>query len=1063
MSWLFDLVKKEKQKESLTFEKVASHVGIGSTSPIEKLEVQALDQKDLTPEQKDIRDRVEKIEDALGIQEPKKEEEKELEEAKTFKQYINHDLNEVLKEVKSSLKIEVEAALTVEQWITIVMCMIDKGIAPKDVEELTLVLRRDMGLQDAVIGPLMQGLITNKAVATASLKRAMLERQDAKEGTRVENTDVNIDHPKKGVPVGTLGTIKKVDRVSYPFGTFYQHFIIEWDNGVTTDHANSHYLVSLAKEKTKKSSLTKEALHPEQIVDYDIVFSSREEMLHFMELLDAIDDPTDPKHVFKREPVYLRNSVHFKTPEKAKEAFQRVREYLQFREEEAREMEASLNKKSDDERYPLAADIFELAESADEQGLIQIAQLLGMNIESLPNIGQMIAAIDKALPDVDINTLYKAHQQLKELGLIAKLKTQADDVEFKVDSAASITGTSLQEYIEAHYRDLVNVLGEPNWGAGDKTVIEWSLSSKLGPVTLYDYKTNMTVQDFIDSPKPYEWHIGAHKKATAQAFKTWLQNKLGQQPSEASLKTQAQDPAPTEEKKQPEEIVEHPRKVEPMKIRPKDVDENDLKNAQEADAALRTIYDAYKELDSDITNSKMMATAAFEQVMKDRTVAEKEKRALEMINQIRNMLEAPEILRIGDTALALIKKSEEQPIYSESVLKRIKEMESEMKAKVKEYKDKAGAQMEKVIKTVERLVDFPIHKSELETQASFMSVVKNTWNSIKDFFNGFATLGNKMEKLLMSLSATAELKPISSQELHKQAGYYSAIAEVEINVAANDLQNAQAAINEATDAIGNINLTDMSMSVTKIHPTKRLKPGIDMPAELKPISGQELVAQEGKYDDYTNLLVNTTVVLAETIDMIRKIATMVESKNPADAGSWAVMADSLDEYLRKIHSKIQEAKRKWWGKEQLASLQVMAKEDKTLKFLIGIRDNILSLMEAISSGVQEVDDHTVEHVKEVLNWDMLNNMLAKLTGMMKSQVGQTADLKPIAAQELIAGKVKDPKSGMKGDMKVDPKDNEYVIVTWENGKTERMHGESQRAEKLHGTATLNPISATELN
>lgn len=77
----------------------------------------------------------------------------------------------------------------------------------------------------------------------------------------------------------------------------------------------------------------------------------------------------------------------------------------------------------------------------------------------------------------------------------------------------NVTGTSLQDYVEATYDELVKVFGEPDVGpnaAEDKVTCEWKLIIEDSIVTIYDWKNDKTPME------NYQWHIGGHNGLAAE-------------------------------------------------------------------------------------------------------------------------------------------------------------------------------------------------------------------------------------------------------------------------------------------------------------------------------------------------------------------------------------------------------------------------------------------------------------------------------------------------------------------------------------------------------------------
>jgi hypothetical protein len=63
---------------------------------------------------------------------------------------------------------------------------------------------------------------------------------------------------------------------------------------------------------------------------------------------------------------------------------------------------------------------------------------------------------------------------------------------FKIDEDFDATGTSLSGYIQANYKQLVEVLGEPTFNEAsgdDKVQVEWVCEFDEDIFTIYDWKT----------------------------------------------------------------------------------------------------------------------------------------------------------------------------------------------------------------------------------------------------------------------------------------------------------------------------------------------------------------------------------------------------------------------------------------------------------------------------------------------------------------------------------------------------------------------------------------------
>lgn len=72
------------------------------------------------------------------------------------------------------------------------------------------------------------------------------------------------------------------------------------------------------------------------------------------------------------------------------------------------------------------------------------------------------------------------------------------------DYYINVEGTSFKDYINATFKQLVALFGEPWVVDGSKTNFEWHIQLATGPVlTIYNWKT---------TGSPYEitrWHVGA--------------------------------------------------------------------------------------------------------------------------------------------------------------------------------------------------------------------------------------------------------------------------------------------------------------------------------------------------------------------------------------------------------------------------------------------------------------------------------------------------------------------------------------------------------------------------
>ena len=103
-----------------------------------------------------------------------------------------------------------------------------------------------------------------------------------------------------------------------------------------------------------------------------------------------------------------------------------------------------------------------------------------------------------------------------------------------IDKDASITGTSLQGYIEATYDDLVKAFGKPTYdstedGESDKVHTQWALEfeNEDGDMiisTIYDWKERGPF-DSREASK-YRWHIGGNSGESAWAVQDYFDAKM---------------------------------------------------------------------------------------------------------------------------------------------------------------------------------------------------------------------------------------------------------------------------------------------------------------------------------------------------------------------------------------------------------------------------------------------------------------------------------------------------------------------------------------------------------
>ena len=101
-----------------------------------------------------------------------------------------------------------------------------------------------------------------------------------------------------------------------------------------------------------------------------------------------------------------------------------------------------------------------------------------------------------------------------------------------IDKDASITGTSLQGYIEADFDNLVKAFGEPTFDStkgdeGDKVHTQWALEFEneegdLIVATIYDWKEDNAYNSRVGK---YKWHIGGNSYDAVEAVTDYAEVK----------------------------------------------------------------------------------------------------------------------------------------------------------------------------------------------------------------------------------------------------------------------------------------------------------------------------------------------------------------------------------------------------------------------------------------------------------------------------------------------------------------------------------------------------------
>jgi hypothetical protein len=94
----------------------------------------------------------------------------------------------------------------------------------------------------------------------------------------------------------------------------------------------------------------------------------------------------------------------------------------------------------------------------------------------------------------------------------------------------AIDGTHLQTYIDATYKELVALLGQPYEGDNYKVSGQWVMQDPEGNiVTVYDWKSTRlydpdypTVRQFRAMKWEQRFNIGGHNAIAAENFRHWL-------------------------------------------------------------------------------------------------------------------------------------------------------------------------------------------------------------------------------------------------------------------------------------------------------------------------------------------------------------------------------------------------------------------------------------------------------------------------------------------------------------------------------------------------------------
>ena len=98
--------------------------------------------------------------------------------------------------------------------------------------------------------------------------------------------------------------------------------------------------------------------------------------------------------------------------------------------------------------------------------------------------------------------------------------------EFTIALESEANGTFLQGYVQADYRKLKEIFGEPTESDGYKSDAEWIIRLKSGEVaTIYNYKDgkNYRGDEGLTLDQITDWHIGGKNPSVVEAVKEILQ------------------------------------------------------------------------------------------------------------------------------------------------------------------------------------------------------------------------------------------------------------------------------------------------------------------------------------------------------------------------------------------------------------------------------------------------------------------------------------------------------------------------------------------------------------
>ena len=192
--------------------------------------------------------------------------------------------------------------------------------------------------------------------------------------------------------------------------------------------------------------------------------------------------------------------------------------------------------------------------------------------------------------------------------------------------------------------------------------------------------------------------------------------------------------AAEEKKEKVTEITTPPSSVEELEQRSPKITEDQVLVAKEATNTLKDILRSVQELASKIEADELQIEKAMEEMRKVKEIDPAKALLKEGIVKLTQVLnKSGGVVKINEEkVLALVVKSEDEPVLTKIVLDRLKAMKAEHKKIEKDYEVNAGAQMEEIKRRItQRLVEFPLKSSIVAF--SLKELLKNVWN----FFTGW--------------------------------------------------------------------------------------------------------------------------------------------------------------------------------------------------------------------------------------------------------------------------------------------------------------------------------------